>query len=154
MIYNQPWSSISTRHPQNMFRLRMKLLQQEKNIPCRSNKIDRSANKRLITGTFTISLHGEFLPMQLIYGGTTTPCLSKFEFSSGFYTEKSLKFLEEVIKPDVKKQRQTYVSSVCQLIRQSSTNHLIWWSMVMLSDFSNVNLMNGTQDKWKVNWMM
>ena len=50
--------------------------------------------------------------------------------------------------------RQTYVSSMFQLIWGSSTSHLIWWSMVMLNDFSNVNLTNDTRGKSKINWMM
>jgi len=34
--------------------------------------IEGSADKRSITGTFTISFDGNFLPIQLIYGGKTT----------------------------------------------------------------------------------
>ena len=33
--------------------------------------IERSLDKRSITGTFAISLHGDFLPTQLIYSGKT-----------------------------------------------------------------------------------
>ena len=86
--------------------------------------IEGTADKRSITGTFAISLHGEFLPMQLIYGGKTTQSLSKVEFPSGFCLsanpkhfsnmDKSLKFLKEVIKPHVKKQRQVLKRSTDQ----------------------------------------
>ena len=34
--------------------------------------IEGSADKRMITGTFAITLEGEFLPMQLIYRGKTS----------------------------------------------------------------------------------
>ena len=72
--------------------------------------IEGSADKRSITGTFAISLHGgEFLPMQLIYGGKTSQSLPIFEFPSGFLlsanpkhfsnTDESLKCLKEIIKP-------------------------------------------------------
>ena len=37
--------------------------------------IKGSSNKRTITATFAISLQGDFLPMQLIYGGKTRKCL-------------------------------------------------------------------------------
>ena len=37
--------------------------------------IEGSSDKRLITGTFAISLHGDFLLMQLIYGGKTSQSL-------------------------------------------------------------------------------
>ena len=89
-----------------------------------SGTIEGDRNKRLITGTFTISLHGEFLPMQLIYGGKTTQSLLRFEFSSDFYlsvnpkhsvnTKESFKFLDEVIKRYVKKQRQILKRSTDQ----------------------------------------
>ena len=78
--------------------------------------IEGSADKRSITGTFAISFNGDFLPMQLIYGGKTSQSLPRFEFPRGFSlstnpkhfsnTEESLKFLKEVINPYVKHQRQ------------------------------------------------
>ena len=86
--------------------------------------IKLSADKWLITGTFTISFRGEFLPMQLIYGGKTTQSLLRLEFLSGFYlsvntkdffnTKESLKFLEEIIKQYGKKQRQLLKCSIDQ----------------------------------------
>ena len=86
--------------------------------------IEGSADKRSITGTFAISLHGEFLPMQLIYGGKTSQSLPRFEFPSGFLlsanskhfsnTDESLKCLKEIIKPYVKKQRELLKCSVDQ----------------------------------------
>ena len=38
------------------------------------------SDKRIMTATFTITLHGKFLPMQLTYGGKTNQSLPKFEF--------------------------------------------------------------------------
>ena len=35
----------------------------------KSGSIAESSNKRSITGTFTSTLNGHFLPMQLIYAG-------------------------------------------------------------------------------------
>ena len=43
-----------------------------------------SDDKRCITGTFTISLNGGFLPMQLIYGGNTNQSLPRFKFPESF----------------------------------------------------------------------
>ena len=37
----------------------------------------RKGKKKQITGTFTITMSGQFLPMQLIYQGTTDHCLPK-----------------------------------------------------------------------------
>ena len=41
-------------------------------------------DKRQITGTFAATLSGEFLPMQLIYGGKTNRCHPKYKFPEGF----------------------------------------------------------------------
>ena len=43
-----------------------------------------SSNKRSITGTFIVTLDGQFLPMQLIYGGKTLKSLPNFEFPDSF----------------------------------------------------------------------
>ena len=68
--------------------------------------IEGSADKPSITGTFGISVSGNFLPMQLIYGGKTAQSISKFKFPECFSisvnpkyfssTEESLKYLKEV----------------------------------------------------------
>ena len=62
--------------------------------------------------------------MQLIYGGKTSQSLPRFEFPSGFSlsanpkhfsnTDESLKFLKEIIKPCVEKQRELLKCSVDQ----------------------------------------
>ena len=47
---------------------------------CKSVPIAGSADKRMITATFSITLTGEFLPVQLIYGGKANksiPALTK-----------------------------------------------------------------------------
>ena len=49
-----------------------------------SVKTEGSVGKRSITGTFAISFDGNFLPVQLIYGGKTTQSLPKFEFPKYF----------------------------------------------------------------------
>ena len=46
--------------------------------------VEGSADKRMITGTFAITLQGEFLPIQLIYGGKTAQSLPRFKFSEDF----------------------------------------------------------------------
>ena len=46
--------------------------------------IIESADKRSITGTFIITLSGEFLPMQLIYGGKTVQGLPRFKYPDTF----------------------------------------------------------------------
>ena len=74
--------------------------------------IKGSTDKRTITATFAISIRGDFLPMQLIYGGKTKKCLPRFKFPEKFslnYNEahysnekESRKFIEEILKPYIK----------------------------------------------------
>ena len=70
-------------------------------------------DKRQITATFTVSLTGEFLPIQVIYGGKTKLRLPKFKFPSEFNityspnhwsnTEKSVELFEKIIFPYLEK---------------------------------------------------
>ena len=86
--------------------------------------IEGSSDKRSITGTFAISSHGDFLPMQLIYGGKTSQSLPRYRFSKGFClsfnpkhfsnTNESIKFLKEIITPYVVKQRELLKCQVDQ----------------------------------------
>ena len=74
--------------------------------------IKYSTDKRTITTTFAISIRGDFLPMQLIYGGKTKKCLPRFKFPEKFslsYNEthysneiEACKFIEEILKPYIK----------------------------------------------------
>ena len=75
----------------------------------KSVSVAGSADKRAITATFTISHDGNFLPMQLIYQGTTVQCLPRYDFPDSFSlsmnpkhfsnTTESLKIIDEVIVP-------------------------------------------------------
>ena len=80
-------------------------------------KIHGCNDKRTITATFVIALSGEFLPMQLIYGGKTLQSLPRYQFPQSFSlsfnpkhysnTSESLKILNEIIIPYVKKIRSS-----------------------------------------------
>ena len=73
------------------------------------------SDKRSITATFTVTVNGTFLPMQLIYGGKTNQSLPKFDFPESFSlsadpkhysnTAESIKLIEEIIVPYVEKER-------------------------------------------------
>ena len=75
-----------------------------------------SNDKRCITGTFTVSLKGGFLPMQLIYGWKTNQSLPRFKFPESFSlsenpkhysnTLESIKVIDEVKTPYVNAQRE------------------------------------------------
>ena len=52
----------------------------EKAVP-----IANSSNYHQITGTFSVSMSGDFLPMQLIYQGKTDRCFPKYEFPYEFH---------------------------------------------------------------------
>ena len=77
--------------------------------------IEGSGGKRCITGTFAITMHGECLPVHLIYEGKTVQSLPRFNFPREFFLSanekhfsnryESMKHLEEVIVPYFKKQR-------------------------------------------------
>ena len=63
--------------------------------------------RMMITGTFTVTLSGNFLSIQLIYGGKTNQSIPRYNFPEDFClsanpkhfsnTEESLKYLDEVI---------------------------------------------------------
>ena len=77
----------------------------------KSVSIARSSGKHSITGTFTITLNGHVLPMQLIYGGETKQSLPRFTFPDGFSlgfnpkhfsnAMESIKLINEIIMPYV-----------------------------------------------------
>ena len=78
--------------------------------------IKESTEKRMITATFMITLDGHFLPLQLIYRGKTSKSLTRVNFPKSFpgstnlkrYSneQESIKVLEEIIIPYVKKERE------------------------------------------------
>ena len=103
----------------NLDQTPVKLVQCGNNTLAKKNSskvtIAGSADKRSITATFAVTLAGTFLPMQLIYGGKTEKSLPRYKFPDGFSlsvnpkhfsnTAESIKLLNEVIIPYVKKQR-------------------------------------------------
>ena len=85
-------------------------------------------DKRQITATFTVSMTGKFLPIQLIYKGKTLRCLPRFNFPADFNvafsdnhwsnTEKSIEPFKKVIFPCLKqaKARLKYPKEQISLI--------------------------------------
>ena len=78
--------------------------------------IKGSDDKRSITATFTITMDGKFLGMQLIYGGKTNQSLPRYQFPKNFslsvnqkhYSneKESLKLFDEIILPYINSERQ------------------------------------------------
>lgn len=78
--------------------------------------IKGSDDKRAITATVTITLDGQFLGMQLIYGCKTTQSLPRYEFPSYFSLsvnknhhineQESIKFIKEILLPCIKSERK------------------------------------------------
>ena len=78
--------------------------------------IPGTADYRQITGTFAITLAGDFLPIQLIYAGKTHMCHAKYTFPPSFHVthtdyhwaneETSVALLEKIIIPYVENKRQ------------------------------------------------
>ena len=75
-----------------------------------------AADKRSIASTFSIFLSGEFLAIQLIYGGKTIESLPRYKFPEGFslsVNEKhfsnrmeAARFLDKIIVAYIKKKRE------------------------------------------------
>lgn len=83
----------------------------EKSVP-----IKGLTDKRNITLTFVVSLSGEMLPFQIIYGGKTTASQPRgFKFPKGFCIsqnpqhwsneQETLKLIDEIVNPYVVKKR-------------------------------------------------
>ena len=78
-----------------------------------------STDKRMITLTFSITLQGEFLPIQIIYGGKASQSIPRVSFPNSFclcvnekhYSNEaeSLKLFDEVIIPHIQKERKKLV---------------------------------------------
>ena len=84
------------------------------------------ADQRAITLTFTVSLTGEFLPMQVIYGGKTTASQPRgFKFPDGFSVSQHLKhwsnedetkkLIDTIINPFVVKKRRVEACSNAEI---------------------------------------
>ena len=69
-------------------------------------------DKRQVTGTFAVSMTGNFLPVQVIYQGKTKRCLPKYTYPKSFdvtysvnhwsNTEKSVDFFNKIVFPYIK----------------------------------------------------
>ena len=74
-------------------------------------------DKRQITGTFCVNMTGEFLPIQLIYAGTTPRCHPTTKFPDSFHITHSsnhwsnepivIEYLKKIIFPYLKKKRES-----------------------------------------------
>ena len=85
--------------------------------PCGTKSIPVTglSDKTAITATFTISHDSDFLPMQLIYQGTTVQSLPRFDFPNSFSlsmnakhfsnTAEALKIFDEIIVPYLMKKK-------------------------------------------------
>ena len=97
--------------------------------------VEGSTDKRSMTGTFSISFDGNFLPVQPIYGGKTTQSLPRFGFPKDFSlstnskhfsnTDESLKFLKVVIMDVFTRQMTTAVFEAFKEANVSSVSQLI-----------------------------
>ena len=75
-----------------------------------------ATDKRQITATFCGTAMGEFLPIQLIYGGKTARCHSRYEFPGDWsithtpkhWSNKStmLEYMDDIIVPYIKRVRE------------------------------------------------
>ena len=78
--------------------------------------VQGTSDYRQITGTFSVTMSGNFLLIQLIYQGTTDRCHPKYNFPEGFHVthssnhwaneETSIDLLKEIIIP--------YIETTCE----------------------------------------
>ena len=78
--------------------------------------IANADDKRQITGTFCANISGEFLPIQLIYGGITDRCHPRVKFPESFHVTHSVnhwsnesivvEYFRNIIFPFLEKKRQ------------------------------------------------
>ena len=76
-----------------------------------------STDKRTITATFSITMDGQFLPIQIIYSEKTSKSIPRVSFPEGYLVlakpkhysnvDESLEMMECIIIPYVQKQRNT-----------------------------------------------
>ena len=81
-----------------------------------SEPIANVDNKRQITATLCVDIVGNFLPVQLIYGGVTDECHPKLKFPESFHITHSqnhwsnkdivMEYLKKIIFPYIKSKRQ------------------------------------------------
>lgn len=91
------------------------------------------ADKRSLTAILTVSMAGDFLPMQLIYTGKTARSLPKQKFPDGFDVtqnpshwsneETMLQYVEVIIKPYLQKQREVHGDKPAVLIYDAFRAH-------------------------------
>ena len=83
----------------------------------KSVSIAANSDKRCITGTFVITLEGDFLLLQLIYCGKAKQSLPRYKFPESFSRvnpkhfssiEESIKSIEEIVLPYVEKEREKF----------------------------------------------
>ena len=82
-------------------------------MSCKDHLHGNLDDRRQITATFVVNLSGEFLPIQLIYTGTTGLGHPKVNFPTGFDVnhwaneEKVISLLNKIVFPFVQKKRES-----------------------------------------------
>ena len=100
----------------------------------KSVSIKGLSDKRNITLTFIITLAGDFLPLQIIYGGKTDRCHPRdFRFSSGFCIshnakhwsneEETIRLIDTIIVPYIVEKRS-------QLNHPATQKALVIWDVL------------------------
>lgn len=89
------------------------------------------AEKRSLTAVLTVSMAGDFLPMQLIFTGKTARSLPKHQFPDEFSVTQNpshqsnkltmLKYINEILKPYLEKQRKVHGDKPSLLIYNAQT---------------------------------
>ena len=92
-------------------------------------------DKRQITATFSASLDGNFLPMQILYQGKTDRSHPKYKFPDGFdifhtpnhwaNEETCIRFFQKIIFPYVNKIREEIGSTIT---KRHGVNGQLYWT--------------------------
>lgn len=91
------------------------------------------SDKRALAAILTVSMAGDFLPMQLIYSGKTAKSLPKSKFPSGFSLTQNpshwsnedtmISYIEEILVPYLEQQRETHADKPAVLIYDAFRAH-------------------------------
>ena len=115
---------------------------------CKSVPIAGSTDKRMITALFSITITGEFLPIQLIYGGKTKKSIPADSFPSNFVISanekhsnerEALDMLENFIIPYVEKQLVSLKRCLFERLESHRYFRCYWEGVRWITKFGSIS---------------
>ena len=108
------------------------------------------SDKRLITALFCGSLTGDFLPMQVVYKGTTNRCHPRYKFPPDWHITHSpnhwsteitmIDYINEIIIPYVERQREFFGEEKAALVIMDNFKGQITPAINSLLEENNIDV--------------